>query len=281
MEVFKDVSLVSGDYRQVRRNRLFIKAYDKGKHYDLVINLLRWEVKVIKMIEIEHLETYTLNELMNLSSGQIKGIGSLLVRRWNEVLYYDETIDKTLLTDRNRIKLKDWRNKNYWLELFESSKVKNKNKFSREVKKFRKIENETGNQIQNKIGDLISEKWGALTTSLKSKEGSINSSYIGLNFPNKTGAKHCLITGVDISMQKDNSCLLSHTGLKYFLETDKEIFEELKRKYLPKWRHNLDLEVQIKELAHSIRNKRSNRNIKQRRIYPNNQVNFLSKLNCS
>ncbi len=279
MEVFKDISLPSGDYRQVRRTRFYLKAYDKAKHYTLDANLFRWEVKIIKMIEIEHLEIKTLNDLINLSSSQIKGIDSILVQRWNEILYYDNTIDRTLLTDRNKIKLKDWRNDNYWLELFESTRAKNRNKPQKEVKEFRKITNKYSGQIQNKVGVLISKKWCVLTASTKHKEVHINSSYIGLNLPTNTDTKKCKITGLNISMQKEDSLLLSHTGLMYFLKEDKDIFEQVKNKYLPLWRHNLSLEIQIKELAHNIRNTRSNQNIKQRRIYPIGQINLLTQFN--
>ncbi len=280
MEVFKDVSLPSGDYRQVRRNRFYLKAYDKAKHYKLDTNLFRWEVKIIKMIEIEHLEIKTLNDLINLSSSQIKGIESLLMQRWNEIIYYDNTIDKTLLTNHNRIKLKDWRNDKYWLELFESTRVKNRNKPQREVKEFRKITSKYSSQIQNKVGVLISKKWCVLTASTKPKEVHINRSYIGLNLPTNTDTKKCKITGLNISMQKEDSLLLSHTGLRYFLKEDKRIFEQVKNKYLPKWRHSLSLEIQISELAHNIRNTSSNQNIKQRRIYPEAQFNLLAQLRC-
>ena len=34
--------------------------------------------------------------------------------------------------------------------------------------------------------------------------------------------RFCLITGLNISMQKSNSFLLSHAGLKYYYKTDKK-----------------------------------------------------------
>jgi hypothetical protein len=42
-------------------------------------------------------------------------------------------------------------------------------------------------------------------------------------------------------MQKSNSYLLSHKGLKYYYKTDKNVFNEVKRKYLShKW---IDCEI--------------------------------------
>jgi ppGpp synthetase/RelA/SpoT-type nucleotidyltranferase len=80
-------------------------------------------------------------------------------------------------------------------------------------------------------------------------------------------------------MQKDSSVLLSHTGLKYYYKTDRKVFEQIKRKYLSKRWDNFDLDKQIPEIAHSIRNAKSNQNKKQNRIYLHQQVNMLSVLN--
>ena len=75
-------------------------------------------------------------------------------------------------------------------------------------------------------------------------------------------------------MQKD-SLLLSHTGIKYYKKTDAKVYNEIKRKYLStKW-VDADIETQIKELAHNIRNTYNNRNIKQNRIYPENQYKMF------
>jgi hypothetical protein len=78
-------------------------------------------------------------------------------------------------------------------------------------------------------------------------------------------------------MQKQDSILLSHTGLKYYYETDKKVFEQIKRKYLSKVWFKSDFETQIKEIAHNIRNTRSNQSIKQKKIYPPQQFSLLNQ----
>lgn len=89
--------------------------------------------------------------------------------------------------------------------------------------------------------------------------------------------KICSITGVNISMQKDDSLMLSHTGLKYYFQTDRKVFEQIRRKYLSdKWVGS-DYKTQIKEIAHNIRNKNSNLKIKQRKLYKSNQTNLLTE----
>jgi hypothetical protein len=75
-------------------------------------------------------------------------------------------------------------------------------------------------------------------------------------------------------MQKD-SLLLSHTGIKYYKKTDVKVYNEIKRKYLSaKWADS-DVETQIKELAHNIRNTHNNRGLKQNRINRTNQYNLF------
>jgi ribosomal protein S20 len=70
------------------------------------------------------------------------------------------------------------------------------------------------------------------------------------------------VTGFNISMQKDEYFTL-HTGLKYYYNTDKRIFEQIKRRYHQIW-FKSNFETQIKEIAHNIRNTNSNLRIKQK-----------------
>jgi len=37
----------------------------------------------------------------------------------------------------------------------------------------------------------------------------------------------CKVNGINIEMQKEKSGLLSHTGLKYYYQTDQKIFEQI------------------------------------------------------
>lgn len=76
-------------------------------------------------------------------------------------------------------------------------------------------------------------------------------------------------------MQKEYSILISHSGLKFYFENDKMTFDKLKNKYLSTiWKH-ANFETQIREIAHNIRNTNSNQNIKQRRLYPQHQIQLF------
>jgi hypothetical protein len=82
-----------------------------------------------------------------------------------------------------------------------------------------------------------------------------------------TESKLCSITSYDISMQKDNSKILSHSGLKYYKRNHYHIFKEIERKYLSTIWINSDEQTKIREIAHNIRNSCSNQKIKQERLY--------------
>ena len=77
-------------------------------------------------------------------------------------------------------------------------------------------------------------------------------------------------------MQKKGSFLLSITGLKYYFNTDKKIYNDMKRQYLTdKWLNN-SFDIQIKEIAHNIRTIRNNQKLKQKKLYPKNQMSLFN-----
>ena len=78
-------------------------------------------------------------------------------------------------------------------------------------------------------------------------------------------------------MQKDESILLSHSGIKYYLENNPNTFEKIKTEYLSSIWLNSDLKTQIKEIAHNIRNTDSNQRIKQNKLYNSQQINLLNQ----
>lgn len=161
---FKDVSLASGDYRQAIRNNYYLKAYDKAMQYNLAYQLFRFEEKVTRMKELEKYQLQTLADLTN--HNKIEPLGEHLIKKWNECLYFDNTIDKSLLNSSEIIKLKDWSNQNYWSNLINHAKFKDKNKTSREYAKLKQLTDRTSEGIQKQIEELLRAKWGELTIQL-------------------------------------------------------------------------------------------------------------------
>ncbi|MBN1186243.1 MAG: hypothetical protein JXB49_28455 [Bacteroidales bacterium] len=82
--------------------------------------------------------------------------------------------------------------------------------------------------------------------------------HISSSSQKKSGVKCCPITGLDISMQPKNSKFLSYTGVKWYYEHNSAVFEkELLTRLTPECKKK-DVEIQFREIAHSIRNADSN-----------------------
>ena len=71
-------------------------------------------------------------------------------------------------------------------------------------------------------------------------------------------SKYCPVTGLDISMQPKNSKFLSYTGVRWYYENEFDTFKKvLAPRIQNKWL-NKEMELQFREIAHSIRNTDSN-----------------------
>ena len=263
-----------GKYKQCEHSQYIIKIYNKTLHYtkqgfDINTEILRFEIKYTKMERVNKIGVFNLNDIAKLG---FKYFENELITEWNNVLYFDNSIKS------NSTRIMNYKNPLYWSKLIESESKSNYNKHKRILKELTfnnsdKTQNQITEIMINKI-DFLS-KGGASFDTLNIK--SIQTPhYENINSKNNN---ICEVTKVNISMQKDNSILLSHTGLKYYYKTDKKIFEQIKRGYLSKRWHNSDFETQIKEIAHNIRNQKSNQKIKQTKIYQPQQVNLLSYFN--
>ncbi|MCF6348711.1 MAG: hypothetical protein L3J20_10495 [Flavobacteriaceae bacterium] len=251
---------------QAPHQRFIFKIYNKSEQYEMNKYVLRVELKIIKTEELKEIGLTTFTDVNIHTFDKVK---EMLLKRFDEVMHYDYTINKKSLTNKEKQLSNNYSNPRYWINDLQP------NLRYRHKKRLLKITEKYSDNLHQKIRqEIITECSMINRLSENPKCSIINSSSIGLITPHphlKKPIKKCAITGVDISMQKKDSILLSHTGLKYYFKTDKKIFDEVKRKYLSdKWA-NSDYTTQIKEIAHNIRNTNSNRNIKQKRLYPNNQ----------
>jgi hypothetical protein len=267
-ELKSTFTIDEGNYKQTKNQRHYIKLYDKKTHYinkgfEIDKEIFRIEKKWSKMVELNDKGIYNLNDLLKHDLINFK---TDLLQMWNDVLFYDWQFLKDLKHNTN------YSNVNYWLELKET----NYNNFKYHRNNLNNLIKKQPNNLKTQIANLISNK----VDELNMKTTQINPLHIGLKtvvseseIIDKNRRK-CLVTGLNISMQKD-SILLSHTGIKYYKKTDTKVYTEIKRKYLSaKW-VDADIETQIKELAHNIRNTYNNRNIKQNRIHNSNQYNLF------
>lgn len=257
-----------GNYHQAKAQRFWVKIYDKRTHYQgkgftIDNEILRIEKKYSKMRDLHNLGIYTLQDLLNYGLHNFKGE---LLKMWDCFIYYDKN---ALKNHPNRFK---YNSVDYWQTL-----TPRQRKY--QLGKLNKLYRENPDSIKNIVSNLISEK----VDLLNSKLSLINPLCIELNQYNNTtqpidlSKRICIISGLNISMQKKDSFLLSITGLKYYFNTDKKIYNEIKRQYLTdKWL-NSSFDIQIKEIAHNIRTIRNNQKNKQSRLYPIYQYNLFHK----
>lgn len=266
-----------GKYKQVQHSQYIIKIYNKALHYKskgfkVRTEIMRFEIKYTKMQKINDKGIFSLQDLINYGLQNFK---DEVLNEWKNVLFYDNTIQIDPLTTKLKKAVLEYSNPNYWTGLLANNQNKN---FTYHKKQLKKIIEKNSNKVQDLTAQIMSEKIDFLNSkTIQIDPLTILSKRIVLNYENDTKKHLCKVTGFNISMQKENSILLSHTGLKYYYKTDKRIFEQIKRRYLSKIWFKSNFQTQIKELAHNIRNTNSNQKIKQSRIYKEGQITLLEQ----
>lgn len=251
-----------GKYKQCEHSQYIIKLYNKALHYrakgfHVKGEILRFEIKFTKMQRPNNLGIYTLNDIA-LKGFQI--FKKELLTEWQNVLFYDTTINA-----KSR-RLINYNNPVYWSELTQNGSTSN---YYKHRKILKELTSNYSENIQDQVTEIISNK----IDFLNSKGACFYPLTIRSILTPQQQPKNniCLITGINISMQKSNSHLLSHTGLKYYYQTDRKVYEQIKRKYLTNRWLNTGFQNEVKEIAHNIRNYHYNQQVKQQRLYPPNQ----------
>jgi hypothetical protein len=254
-----------GKYKQCKHTQYIVKIYNKALHYkkffeNINPEIMRFEIKYTRMERLNKLGVYNLSEIAKLG---FKYFENELLTEW---LFYDTTINA------KSKRLTNYQNPIYWTELTQKLTKTNYYKHKRILIDFTLNYSE---KIQHQLTEIMSKK----IDQLNNRGASFDTlSIMSIHAPQQLNKNNiCLITGVNISMQKDNSILLSHSGLRYYFKNDKKIFEQIKRTYLTNTWTMSDFDKQIKEIAHNIRNAKSNQQTKQIRIYPYQQINLLNQ----
>jgi hypothetical protein len=257
-----------GKYKQAEHSQYFIKLYDKARHYlskgfEIDGDILRFEKKYKKMEQLHKLGYYSLQDFSEKGFLPLK---DELIDEWNQILMFDYSITSTSK------RIINYKNPLYWCELLK----KNRSTFYKHKRLLTELTAQKSEKIQQSVAEIMDKKFIQLYGRGISFDHLTIRSIPAPPQLNITARNiYCELTGINISMQKDDSKLLSHSGLKYYFRTDKKIFEQVRRKYLTQRWDNAELDVQIKEIAHNIRNYKNNQKLKQLRIYRPEQINLL------
>lgn len=139
----------NNNYTQVIHQRYIFKIYNKGNQYGMNINTLRIELKYRKMIEIVDFEIET---FADISINTLNNAKQELLKRFDEVVYYDYSIDKKSQCSNVRKSLSKYSNPRYWLVALKS------NQRDRPKKRLKKIINNYSDNLHSQLKQEIINK---------------------------------------------------------------------------------------------------------------------------
>ena len=148
---FQDPPIKNGNYRQVVHQRYYVKSYDKALQFNLRHYLLRFELKYVRMIDLNEIGVVSLSDLC--SREKLLLLKNKLLNEWDEVFLYDFTIQEETLSNYivNK-KLNQWRNLNYWIDL-------NRDQKAQQIKKYNEIVKSNSKQIHSIIKSKINSEF--------------------------------------------------------------------------------------------------------------------------
>jgi len=199
----------------------------------MTLNTLRFEMKVTRM-EFQK-KGVGIKTMDDLDKQHLNRAFLFLEKQLEKVLYYDNTIRIGELSPGEKIKCKDYSNPRYWKKLQSHLRHRPKTKLSALI----------DNYSDNHKAELLSQ--------LKQNCIKFDHSSIGSN----TILKHmkiCPVTGLDISMQKSDSKLLSNTGLKYYEKVEPKTFDRLSYALLTGRQNKYENDI-YSQISKQIRNR--------------------------
>jgi hypothetical protein len=248
--------------------------------YGIHPNTFRFEVKTKQFKNVATYGINTATDLLNLET--YNRLGQSLLNEWDFILCSNKEPDLSNSNTDEVSFIEQGKNVEFWSKLISE---KHRNTFQLNKEKYYKMlgrKNNLHQQIKTKIVDKIfiyskcANSTQRTPINREKLQKEINTSTL-INLENAHFNK-CLVTGLDISMQKKGSKFLCFAGLKYYKENEPETFDFLSGKYLPENKRDLDLETQFYYLAHNIRNAKTNpihnRMTFEKRNYNPNQLQF-------
>lgn len=270
-----------------RGGYLVIKAYAKHLEYPQYAkaNTFRFEVKTEQHKYLNRIGIKNLHDLTIPSN--YEKLSEIILREWSNVLLFDRTQNN----DQDKI----YHNTDYWENLIFKG---HRNTFNKQRKSYYKIKGKNGlhntirEQIKNKLETL---KECAFSTTLKHGIKKARSVHFPTNTElefahhsnfdtlqkqsEKPPLKKCVITGINLGLEKAGSYYIKTTTLRHLKSNDKLQFEMLVSmlmsncKVKPKYEQSL-----ISHLAKQVRNNFYNSNKTKQQGYNQRKYNNINQL---
>lgn len=133
-----------------------VKIYDKGLQFDLKDNLIRFELKFLKMQPLNKHGIKFLSDLQNFTKPDT--LKNMLVQAWSEILIFDIAGDLKNLPIKNQERelLMNGKNPRFWEELKEKESG---NKYKYTVKKFKDLVARHGKNHSSLVMEYLKKEW--------------------------------------------------------------------------------------------------------------------------
>jgi hypothetical protein len=255
-----------------------IKFYAKGIQFPTYadINTFRFEVKSKERKYIKTLGIYTYSDLLKIET--YDKLAEVLMLEFKKVLILDYHNKGQNLTNKELLKLNEYVNTIKWIKSLNGSR----NLFNKNKKDYNKLLDKTNNNIHTEMYEVVDAKLkqllkrGAISTYKEViKKGAISDVYIIGNCT-QNQIRKCIVTGIDLKLEKGNAKYIRTATLNYLKECEKEMYLMLcsillnnTKDQLPIFESNI-----INHLAKQVRNRYYNsRSIKEtgynKKIYYN------------
>lgn len=156
-EPFMKVVEEGMSYYQCKKTQFIIKIYDKGKQYNLPDNVLRFEIKVMRMqyLETKGIKLRYLSDLLNMDI--YEPLGNILTEVFEGILFGENTLDEKLLNTKELETLLRGSNPKTWTP---KTGEKERKRLQRLEYEFKGIleRNHTGVNFRSVVSDLIRAK---------------------------------------------------------------------------------------------------------------------------
>ena len=100
-------------YAEVVHKNFRIKIYNKGLQYCMNEPTLRIEIHIKRMIELKDTGIKT---FADINKNTLNSAFKCLLRRFDEVMYFDKTINIKTLTTKEKRLIPNYKNKSYWID---------------------------------------------------------------------------------------------------------------------------------------------------------------------